>query len=61
MLGHLFVAHSKEVKTGLIEVAIPRIRRSDVSVHTPWMIGNENFPSVRSSAKPLVLEYYAQW
>lgn len=39
---------------------VPRIRVSDWSAHTPCRIGKENLPSVRSSAKPFVFEYYAK-
>ena len=32
-----------------------------MSARTAWTIGNENFPSVRSSAKPLLVVYFRNY
>ena len=40
------------------DVDVLRICRLRGSAWIPWTMGKENFPSVRSSAKPLFLVYY---
>ena len=36
-----------------VDPNVPSMTRLPSSARTPWTMGNENFPSVRSSAKPL--------
>jgi hypothetical protein len=42
---------------GMVCGNILRICLLEVSARMPWTTGNENFPSVKSSAKPLFEEY----
>lgn len=43
-----------EWRGGYVPMRVP----SEGSARIPWMIGYENLPSVRSSAKPLLWVYY---
>src|ERR1700734_2297106 len=44
----------------MLTIDLLRTCRFEVSARTPWTTGKENLPSVRSSAKPLFMAYYAQ-
>lgn len=50
---------SGDGKKGRVKVKyVPMSVPSDGSARIPWMMGYENLPSVRSSAKPLLWVYY---
>lgn len=57
-LKHVWISESalRSCERGIKDVL--SMTRLLWSARTPWTMGNENLPSVRSSANPLFFEYY---